>query len=330
MRYLLSPFSTLKWIYLHTARRIPLVLRVALIVICVSIAFTFTLYRMHLINDEVFDRYILPIILNISSSAIVIFIGIPFLQIIFHNIVERSKNPDMTRFWAMDYTRSINVVYGSTITGDLDGELRLSVHTASSFGILQRLINSDLRYTTSLNFIQVSTEDQKFWQSILRGNLIIIGGDRSVPLTIEILKKLQATHYQDCISDSSRRRVFGPGEYLSIFDQNGYVSSDVCLVTRVKPSESPLGAIVIISGNYGVGTLAGIDFLSDPSRLKFPPHDDNGVVQYILRIPNIREGKYYNTGDMICIKVWDRPITKGDWAKIVSSVANGAMDTQIN
>lgn len=294
------------------------------VVLCICVVASLGLWYFGYIGKAGFDKFFHPLILNVISSMVVIILGLPLFQTFFLNWLERAKNENLTNFWHFGYQKPISVLYGSqevSRDGEGDPSSSLSVFTAMSYNRLQSLINSELRYNTNLEFSDSRLAEASFWENELTENTIIIGGDRSFPFINELLKELGSNYFQDCVTDPQKRKIFGGGDFFSELSEAGFPSSDACLVTRIDPRDNPSnGAVIIISGNYGVGTFAAVDYFCDPNQLSFPKHDIKDVMQFVLAFKEIDQGFDFNHGNTQLHRVWDRALSTSQWNSIIGNV----------
>lgn len=125
-------------------------------------------------------------------------------------------------------------------------------------------------------------------------NVILLGGDRSIPLTIDILRRNNSRYKQECTT--SPRRIIRLAEtptdqvyYESVFSINGIEQKfmkEYALVTRI-PVDRGKSNWYLISGNHGVGTYLASLAISDPKKCPAFPHDLKSPIQIVFIGENI-------------------------------------------
>ncbi|MEQ8816511.1 MAG: hypothetical protein RLO51_29320 [Thalassobaculum sp.] len=261
---------------------------------------------------------VMPIVNSIVSAFVVIFLGLPFLQAAVTRYASRWSFMDIVRFWDFDLrTGRINIIFGTQGTDDpRKGGARLSVFTADCQNDLHTTFNYRLNYGINLNSVNARKSVNEMLQNI-KENAVVLGGDISFPALNSFLDHIGAEFVQDCKTEGRPREVHdGPraASYISRTDDQGFLTTEAALITRIKIEEGPL--IVIASGNYGLGTQAAIRYLTEPSS-KLPERPTHQLVQYVLQISNIREGKIYDLRDCKISQVCAKSLESNDWNHIV-------------
>lgn len=135
--------------------------------------------------------------------------------------------------------------------------------------------------------------------AVLDSNVVLLGGDRSIPLTVNLQRQHKSRYRQDC-SGSPRKiirlepapsiGVSNKTEFETIEKNDQLFQKEYGLVSRI-PIPNSRRCLFIISGNHGVGTYATSLAISDPG--KFPPFNVSidKPAQALFQAENIRRSK---------------------------------------
>lgn len=128
----------------------------------------------------------------------------------------------------------------------------------------------------------------------LDSNVILLGGDRSIPLTTEILCRHKSRYKQEC--DRSPRQLIRLAEeesnrvcYESIVSTNQMIQKfikEYALVTRIPVNRGKC-CWYLVSGNHGVGTYLASLAISERKKCPFMPPITDEPMQIMLIGENI-------------------------------------------
>lgn len=144
-------------------------------------------------------------------------------------------------------------------------------------------------------------------------NIILLGGDRSIPLTTEILKGVNSNYRQDC-SAEPRKIIYKPKnsnldkEYESkeiVNSGEKIFSHEYALVTRI-PVNNGRNFWYVISGNHGLGTYLAALAVSDSRKMPKLPTSKQYKIQAMIEAENVIHSRIPDRDiEVICKRGWE-------------------------
>jgi hypothetical protein len=181
----------------------------------------------------------------------------------------RQRLGDPVQFWDTNSEcRTYYVIFGGELSED--SEIRTHWATAYTFSLISEFLTDLLPSGCKVELFPARVRTN-LWKDVLGlikdFNVVILGGSISFPPTVALLESLNTPFRQEA-NGLPRKIVYCDKTLNAPNDpnqptypsnkQNNYIQRDFALVTRVL-HKTTKNLLVMISGNYGVGTAgAGI------------------------------------------------------------------------
>lgn len=262
---------------------------------------------------------IVSFMVSVLGTLVSIVVGADILQRRLDAAARRLTLGQLAEFWMGSRTPSFDIFVEVRYQ---DGKRSLGFDTMCALSqitsILTRVHGDALRYRV-LDARDLKSEDDI---STLESNVILLGGDRSIPLTITLQRKYKSRYRQDC-SEHPRKIVrLERSPSIGVSNKTEFENSgndqvfhkEYGLVSRI-PITNSRRCLFIISGNHGVGTYATSLAISDPS--KFPPFNisTEKPAQALFQAENIRRSLLPSqTTEVFSPRGWEEFPNSDYWA----------------
>ena len=190
------------------------------------------------------------------------------------------------KFWAGE-SKVLNIVYG---TREID-MAPLEKAEALKIDILNVVNVNDVLAVANASsflhkFVNVSIKSQNEVDDLKKGNLLLIGGPVANSITKEILE-LVDKQYSFNIPDKDTRHIVNRTRTFvasSQFDEDFNLVRDVAWFYRGKNPYDKQNVVVIVSGCFGYGTEAAINYLISEDFYKKIRNKQIDTVEGILEV----------------------------------------------
>lgn len=202
---------------------------------------------------------------DLGFNLLAVLIG--FLAARAYSYLRQTFSKRISRwFWVPVPSSRIFLYYSGwkSLLSDV-GELEpvVNVHDALTLGELRIFLKQyyqEIFITTDKNAID--------WQC----PVVSIGGPLPNPLAKEVGDRgLLPLWFYDLPYTEDSERVIGSTSraemFISEFDETGRLTSDVGIVARLRSPENRSQFLYIVAGNYGIGTLGVVRFISSAEKL---------------------------------------------------------------
>jgi hypothetical protein len=244
-------------------------------------------------THEKWIEQLLSLISGVTSTFLALLLGLKQIERIIERQSRRNALRDVGEFWqTQSNSPRFYILFGGRASAPSDDiEVRVQFATAYSFATLSSMLGDLYEGAAHLEFRPARLYDATAMRNLIDSdNVVILGGDISVPFTDEVLSELSAPYRQNC--KAAPREIFRSenGARSEVhFSQvvDSVIQKDVALVTRfLHPKTRNL--LVFISGNFGVGTIGSTLALTKPSEFPSAGFDrDASAQQCIIEVGGV-------------------------------------------
>jgi hypothetical protein len=284
----------------EVTRRIRTVGRAA---ICVAVALVlWFFYGVYQFPGRIQEVVVYPLVTNVLATFMALFLGYPIAQDEFDKRHRRSTIGLPLSFWDTGAkSRPFYVVFGGSSgngnTVDANGQHeqndkfdpKFGFHTIDSWTLIRNFLSRTFPYLDDTEIIPMpvplgggENEEMAVNRIIDGANVIVLGGCLSLPISSAVTECMEAPYRQHARDGEARVIVCNDGTRHTSKVIGNRVETDFALVTKVVRTNGNL--LVIVAGNYGVGTTGGLLCLTNKELF---PADcaDHGKVsqQWVIR-----------------------------------------------
>jgi hypothetical protein len=240
------------------------------------------------------EQVLMSLVSGVTATFLALLFGLKQIERILAIHSRRNTYREVAEFWQTGaHSKRFFILFGGRgAVNNSDIEIRLQFATAYSFAIISGMLHELFEGAARIEFLPAHTfDDASLLKLIQSDNVVILGGDLSVPFTDQVLKALGAPYRQDCkASPREIHRIQSGMRSEAHYSQakEKSIGKDVALVTRIIDHRTR-NLLVFVSGNYGVGTIGGAIAVTAPKQFPAAGFDSEaGGQQCIVEITGVQ------------------------------------------